>query len=109
MVFHGRVWDCIGGGGRVGRLTHCGDVDCLQGGLASIRVDEEEIERVEDEVEEAITSFSDEPLWFEVTNIDYVTEIFSILSWHVKVETEILLLPQFDQLKCWAIHFVSSR
>jgi hypothetical protein len=57
VVFHGlRVCDCTGGGGRLGRLTHCGDADCLLGSLPSIRVlddEEEDIEKLEDE--EAIT------------------------------------------------------
>lgn len=51
-VLEGRVWDWTGGGGRVGRVTHCGeeDGDCL-GALASTRVEEEDKERVEEEVE----------------------------------------------------------
>jgi len=52
VVFHGRVWVCTwGGGGRVGRLTHCGEAECLVGGFPSTRVNEE---KVEDEAEEAI-------------------------------------------------------
>jgi hypothetical protein len=60
VVFH--VCDCTGGGGRLGRLTHCGDADCLLGSLlASIRVvdDEEDIEKLDDE---AITLLLVSPL-----------------------------------------------
>lgn len=50
MGFHERFWDWTGGAGREGMLTHCEEADCL-GALASTREEEEEIVRVEEEVE----------------------------------------------------------
>jgi hypothetical protein len=74
VVFH--VCDCTGGGGRLGRLTHCGDADCLLGSLPSIRVlDEEDIEKLDDE---AITQSFD---LRSPPNIDYVIQIFSVRNW----------------------------
>lgn len=43
----------MGGGGRVGRVTHCGDAtaDWRGGALVSTRVDEEEMVSAEEDVE----------------------------------------------------------
>lgn len=91
------MWECGGGGGREGRLTHCGEAaagDCL-GALPSTRVDEEDKERVEVEVVAIAIAIAiaGEPLQLQlqiiiiiislcykdlltILNIDYVIKIF---------------------------------
>jgi hypothetical protein len=52
VAFQGRFWGWTGGGGSVGRLTHCGDATAdRREALASIRLDDEEIDRGVEEVE----------------------------------------------------------
>lgn len=60
-VFPGRFWDCTGGGGSVGSVTHCGDAaPDWRGALPSTRVDEEEsvsVDEVEAMIPETPTGF----------------------------------------------------
>jgi hypothetical protein len=52
VAFQGRFWGWTGGGGSVGRLTHCGDAAAdWREALASMRLDDEEIDRGVEEVE----------------------------------------------------------